>query len=100
MKSYIIRETSGYPFITRNGQIVTLGLNDQFTEDELPSLMCDKPTTYISVPEGVIYTLAPTGITVLPTIVDPIIITPVVEETPATGVVPSNMETGSEASTT
>ena len=57
MKLYVIKETSGYPFVTRDGQLVQVGVGHQFTEEELPTLTCTEPTTYMSIEDGTIYTL-------------------------------------------
>lgn len=97
MKLYVIRETSGYPTVVRNGQTIKISIGEQFTEAELASLACDKPTTYLCLTTSIIYQLDGTALAYEP-VVEAVVETPVVEEAPATGVVPSNMETGSEAS--
>ena len=97
MKYYIIRETSGYPTIMRNGQQVQIGLGEQFNEDELPSLTCAVAVTYLCIEDSSITTQQPNGTVAAPApVVAPVEPTPVAEETPESGVVPSSMETGSE----
>ena len=102
MKHYVIRETSGYPFITRNNQLVQIGIGYPFTEEELPTLQCTSPTTYMSLDDNTIYTLGEiTTASITAPVVSKVIPTETsIEETPVTGVVPSDMETGSETSET
>lgn len=59
MKCYVIRETTGYPTIIRNGQQVNLSLGEQFTEDELPSLQCSVAVTYMCTEDNTITTQEP-----------------------------------------
>ena len=97
MKLYVIRETSGYNTIMRNGQTVQIGLGEQFTETELSTLVCDTPTTYLCLTDNIIYAVggaAPVTASVPSNVVVPV---PAVEEETAEAVVPSSMETGSEA---
>jgi hypothetical protein len=56
MKLYIIRETTGYPTVIRNGQVVQLALGEEFTEDELDSLTCETYVTYICKETSVVAT--------------------------------------------
>ena len=100
MKLYVIRETSGYNTIIREGQTIQINLGDQFTEAELATLVCDTPTTYLCLTDNIIY---PVGVTPAKTapVVKAVVETPVVEEeAPVEGMVPSDMETGSETSET
>ena len=96
MKLYVIRETSGYPTVVRNGQTIQIGLGDQFTEDELATLVSDTPTTYLCLTDNIIYAV---GWPVAAPVVAPVVETaPAVEEAADEAVVPSSMETGSKAS--
>lgn len=61
MKCYVIRETTGYPTIMRNGQRVDLSLGDQFTEDELSSLQCSVAVTYMCTEDNAITTQEPSA---------------------------------------
>lgn len=97
MKLYVIRETSGHNTITRNGLTVQIGLGEQFTEAELATLVCDTPTTYLCLTDSIVYQADGT-IPATTASVPSNVVVPVVEETPDAGVVPSDMETGSEAS--
>jgi len=59
MKRYIIRETTGYPTVIRNGQVVQLSLGEEFTEDELDSLTCATYVTYICKETSAVATKRP-----------------------------------------
>lgn len=96
MKLYVIRETSGHNTIKRNGLTVLIGIGEQFTEDELATLVCDTPTTYLCLTDSIIYAVGNT-VPVTASVPDNVVV-PVVEETPAEGVVPSDVETGSKTS--
>ena len=97
MKHYVIRETSGYNTIVRNGKTTPIGLGEQFTEAELATLACDTPTTYLCLTTSTVHTYGGELPVAAPT-VEAVVETPVVEEVPAEGMTPSSMETGSEAS--
>jgi len=103
MKCYVIRETTGYPTVIREGQVIQLGLGDQFTEDELVSLTCEVNVTYMCTDDNAITVQEPTAVQE-PVAVPVTKVTkatkeaPVVESAPVEGVVPSTMETGSETS--
>lgn len=97
MKLYVIRETSGHNTIERNGQTMQINLGEQFTEAELATLVCDTPTTYLCLTDSIVYQADGT-IPAATASVPSNVVVPVVEETPAEGVVPSDMETGSETS--
>jgi len=56
MKCYIVRETTGYPTVIRDGQAVVLSLGDQFTEDELASLTVETYVTYLCTEDNSITT--------------------------------------------
>lgn len=96
MKRYIIRETTGYPTVIRNGQVVQLSLGEEFTEDELDSLTCGTFVTYICKETSQVTTkragetAAPKSVPVIPKAVEE----PAVEA--PTEVVPAPLETGSE----
>lgn len=97
MKLYVIRETSGHNTIERNGQTMQINLGEQFTEAELATLVCDTPTTYLCLTDSIVYQADGT---IPAASVTNNVVVPVVEETPDAGMVPSDMETGSETSAT
>lgn len=74
MKRYVIRETTGYPKIIRNGQPFEVCLGDEITEDELATLVCDRMVKVIctldsfisTIEPGVIATPAPKSVPVIP----------------------------------
>jgi len=100
MKCYVIRETTGYPTVIRDGQVIQLGLGDQFTEDELVSLTCEVSVAYMCTDDNAITVQEPTDVSVakVTKVTKVVKETPVVESAPVEGVVPSTMETGSETS--
>lgn len=76
MKYYILRETTGYPTIIRNGQKVSLALGEQFDEKELATLVCDANVVYLCTTDNTITTRKPGTKAAAPKPA------PVVEETP------------------
>lgn len=85
MKCYVIRETTGYPTVIHNGQVVKLSLGEQFTEDELASLTCETNVTYLCTEDNSVATKEP-GKSVKPAPVAkaaPVVEPVVQEETPA-----------------
>lgn len=59
MKNYVLRETTGYAYITRNGNLYQLSLGETFTEEELATLMCTVPVTYLCTEDNSITTVGP-----------------------------------------
>jgi hypothetical protein len=59
MKTYIIRETTGYPTIKRGDQTVQVWLGDHITEEELATLQCDTQVVYICNEDSLIETYTP-----------------------------------------
>lgn len=59
MKRYVIRNTAGYPKITREGVPYEVCLGDEITEDELKTLECDKSVTVICTLDNFISTIEP-----------------------------------------
>lgn len=47
MKSYVLRETAGYVYITRNGNPYLLTLGEVFSEDELATIISTSAFTYL-----------------------------------------------------